>query len=78
MTSLITTLLLMEQHGPRVSMETLARLLGFAPATLHARIARGELEIPTYLDGKMRFADTRDVAEFLDRKRDEARQSLAA
>lgn len=78
MTSLITYLILNEQHGPRVSMESLAKILGFTVGTLHNRIAKGELEIPTYLDGKMRFADTRDVAEFLDRKRIEARQSLAA
>lgn len=42
-------------------MEQLAQVLGLAVATLHARIARGELAIPTYVDGKMRFADTRDA-----------------
>ena len=76
--SLITTLFLMEQYGPRLSMEQLAQVLGLAVATLHARIARGELAIPTYVDGKMRWADTRDVAEYLDRKRQEARDALHA
>ena len=76
MTNIITTLVLMEQYGPRVNMETLAKLLGFTTSSLHNRLGRKELEIPTYLDGKMRFADTRDVAEFLDRKRNEARQEL--
>ena len=74
--SLITTLFLFEQYGPRLSMEQLAKVLGLATATLHARIGRGELDIPTYVDGKLRWADTRDVAEYLDRKRAEARQAL--
>lgn len=73
--SMMTTMILMEQYGPRVSMETLAKLLGFTASALHARLARREMEIPTYIDGKMRFADTRDVAEYLDRKRAEARQA---
>lgn len=76
--SLITTLFLLEQYGPRLSMEQLAKVLGLAATTLHARIARGELAIPTYVDGKMRFADTRDVAEYLDRLRAEARQAMEA
>ena len=74
--SLMMTMILMEQYGPRLSMDQLAKVLGLATATLHARIARGELAIPTYVDGKMRWADTRDVAEYLDRKRAEARQAL--
>lgn len=49
-----------------------------AAAALHARIARGELGIPTYVDGKMRFADVRDVAEYLDIKRQEAQDALHA
>ena len=74
--SMLTTLFLMGHYGPRLSMEQLAQVLGLAVATLHARIARGELGIPTYVDGKLRWADTRDVAEYLDRKRAEARQAL--
>ena len=76
--SLMMTMILMEQYGPRLSMEQLAQVLGLAVATLHARIARGELGIPTYVDGKMRFADTRDVAEYLDIKRKEAQDALHA
>lgn len=74
--SMLTTVYLIERYGLRLTMEQLAQVLGLAVATLHARIARGELGIPTYVDGKMRFADTRDVAEYLDRLRAEARQAL--
>lgn len=76
--SMLTTVYLIERYGLRLTMEQLAQVLGLAVATLHARIARGELGIPTYVDGKMRFADTRDVAEYLDRLRAEARQAMAA
>jgi predicted site-specific integrase-resolvase len=76
--SLITTLFLLEQYGPRLSMEQLAKVLGLAATTLHARIGRGELDIPTYVDGKLRWADARDVAEYLDRKRQEAHDALHA
>lgn len=74
--SMLTTVYLIERYGLRLTMEQLAQVLGLAVATLHARIGRGELDIPTYVDGKLRWADTRDVAEYLDRKRAEARQAL--
>ncbi|TSE32966.1 pyocin activator PrtN family protein [Tepidimonas taiwanensis] len=76
--SMLTTVYLIERYGLRLSMEQLAQVLGLAVATLHARIARGELGIPTYVDGKMRFADVRDVAEYLDIKRQEAQDALHA
>lgn len=76
--SMLTTLFLMEHYGPRLSMEQLAQVLGLAVATLHARIARGDLDIPTYVDGKLRWADTRDVAEYLDRMREQARRERSA
>lgn len=76
--SMLTTLYLIERYGLRLTMEQLAQVLGLAVATLHARIARGELGIPTYVDGKMRFADVRDVAEYLDIKRQEAQDALLA
>lgn len=76
--TLITTLFLLEQYGPRMNMEQLAKVLGMAAPTIMSKVSRGDMEIPTYVDGKMRYADSRDVAEYLDRKRDEARQALAA
>ena len=76
--SMLTTVYLIERYGLRLTMEQLAQELGLAVATLHARIARGELGIPTYVDGKMRFADVRDVAEYLDIKRQEAQDALLA
>ncbi len=76
--SLLTTLFLMERYGPRMNMEQLAQALGLAASSLHGRLARGELQLPTYVDGKMRYADTRDVAEYLDRLRNEALRAMQA
>ena len=70
--SITTTLFLMEKYGPRMTMEQLGQALGLATPSIHNRIGRGELAIPTYVDGKLRYADTRDVAEYLDLKRQEA------
>jgi hypothetical protein len=36
--SLMMTMILMEQYGPRLSMDQLAKVLGLATATLHARM----------------------------------------
>lgn len=76
--SMLTTVYLIERYGLRLTMEQLAQVLGLAVATLHARIARGELGIPTYVDGKLRWADARDVAEYLDRLREQARRERSA
>lgn len=76
--SMFTTMLLFEKYGPRMSVEQIAEALGLAPGTLHARLAQGKLDLLTYVDGKLRFADTRDVAEYLDRMREQARRAGAA
>ena len=76
--SMFTTMMLFDKYGPRMSLEQLGEALGLASGTLHARLAQGKLDMPTYVDGKLRFADTRDVAEYLDRLREQARQAIAA
>lgn len=76
--SMLTTVYLIERYGPRLNVEQLGEALGLARGTIHQRIAAGTLELPTYIDGKLRFADARDVAEYLDRLRDAARRHLAA
>ena len=75
--SMLTTLLLFEKYGPRMSLEQVGDALGFATGTLYQRLAHGKLDLPTYVDGKQRFADTRDVAEYLDRLREQARREIA-
>ena len=76
--SMMTLMYLLETYGPRLSMEQLGRALGLSAHTLHGRLVRGELDLPTYVDGKMRWADARDVAEYLDRMREQARRERSA
>ena len=71
--SILTQMVLIEKHGLRVDLETLANIVGTKPTTLRNRVSDQTLEIPTYVDVGKRWADTRDVAEYLDARRAEAR-----
>lgn len=76
--SLLTQAYLLEKYGPRLNMEQLSEALGIAVSTLHKRIGSRDIDLPTYVDGKMRWADARDVAEYLDRMREQARRERSA
>lgn len=68
---------LLERYGMRLTIEELASELETTPAALHTRISNGALDLPTYLDGKRRYADSRDVADYIDRMRVTARREGA-
>lgn len=72
--SILTQMVLIEQHGLRVDLERLAAILDTTAPNLRRKISDGSMEIPTYVDGGKRWADIRDVAEYLDARRAEARQ----
>jgi len=72
--SLLTQMVLIERHGLRVNLEALASILDTTPANLRRRISAQDFEIPTYVDGGKRWADVRDVADYLDARRAEARE----
>lgn len=74
--SILSTMVLIEKHGLRVDLEKLAEILDTTPANLRRKISERTMEIPTYLDGGKRWADVRDVAEYLDQKRQDARAGL--
>lgn len=61
----------------RLGTKELAELLGLDVKTIHNLVSGGRFDIPTYKEGNRRLADIRDVAEYLDRKRDEAREEHA-
>lgn len=73
--SLLTHIYLLEQHGPRADLEKLAKILDTTPPNLRRRISEQTFEIPTYLDGGRRWADIRDVADYLDARRQQAREA---
>ena len=70
--SFLTTAYLMEKHGLRLDLEALSKELDTTPANLRRRISLENFEIPTYMDGGRRWADVRDVAAYLDDRREQA------
>lgn len=68
--------ILVELYGPRLGTADLARALKKTPEHIRNEISAGVFPIRTYKDGDAqsapRYADVRDVAEYLDRKRDKA------
>lgn len=72
--SLLTQALLFEKYGERLNADQLAAFFGFKTTnTLYNHIAAGTLPVKTYMDGKHRYADFRDVAAHLDECRERAR-----
>lgn len=62
----------------RLSVEQLAEILGMSRGTLFNRLTKGKCPIATYLDGSRRFADYRDVANYIDACRARAKIDAAA
>jgi hypothetical protein len=61
---------LLEKYGPRLNVKELAEVLDAGEQSLSNRLK--DSEIATYLDGGKR------LAEYLDRKRQEAREAIRA
>lgn len=76
MSSLVTQMIVAERYGPRLSMEQLAQVMGMSKGSIYNQVSAGTFPITTYVDGGKRWADYRDVAEHLDRCREEARASI--
>ncbi len=72
--SLLAQMVLIEKYGLRVDLDRLASILETTAPNLRRKISDATFDIPTYIDGGKRWADTRDVAAYLDRRRQEARQ----
>ncbi len=70
--SLITQAYIVEKYGLRLTIEQLADALGLAKNTIYNQIANGTLGVKTYLDGKQRWTDYRDLAAYLDSVRESA------
>lgn len=73
--SLLAHMVLIEKYGLRVDLERLADILETTPPNIRRKISEATFEIPTYIDGGKRWADTRDVADYFDRRRQLARQA---
>ena len=80
MSTLVTQLYLLEKYGPRLTTEQLAEVLTSDAGTILNQVSAGTFGVPTYVDGRRRFADVSDVAAYLAAKRASAapRASLLA
>lgn len=67
-----STLLFMQYGRPRLTMKELAEVLGLSVTYVNNVAASGGLPVRTYLEGTRRWADVRDVGEYLDSKHEEA------
>lgn len=76
--SILAQMVLVEKYGLRVDLDRLAGILETTAPNLRRKISEGTMEIPTYLDGGKRWADVRDVADYFDARRQEARQMADA
>lgn len=76
--SLLTQMVLIEKYGLRVDLDRVAEILETTPPNIRRKISENTFQIPTYIDGGKRWADIRDVAEYLDQRRQEARQAHGA
>ncbi|WP_423459919.1 hypothetical protein [Ottowia sp. VDI28] len=73
--SLVSQMVVFEKYGARLDTDQLAELLGQTRGGILNQISAGTFPIPTYHEGKRRFADFRDVAAHLDSLRKQARQN---
>lgn len=72
MTWTATTAILLNYGRPRIAMKELAEVLGYSLTYVNNVAASGGLPVKTYVEGGRRWADVRDVGEYLDRMREEA------
>lgn len=54
----------------RLTTAELAVVLNIDAGTIRNKSINNTFPVHTYIDGRQRFADIRDVADYLDRKRD--------
>lgn len=75
--SLITQMLIVEKYGLRLDIEHLAQVLSLTPASIRNQLSVGTFPIPTYKESGKRWADYRDVADYVDRCHAEASRTSA-
>lgn len=76
--SLLTQAIVAEKYGLRLNTEQLADVLGVTKASLYNQFSAGTCPIKTYVDSGKRWADYRDVADYLDSCRARASSGLPA
>ena len=62
----MTQAMIVERFGLRLDMDQLAQALGISKNTIYNQLSAGAFPVKTYLEGRNRWADYRDVADYLD------------
>lgn len=75
--SLLSQAYLLERYGIRLTLDQLGEVLGMSAGSIRNQISEERFAIPTYLDQGRRFADHRDVSEYLDQLREQAKRKVA-
>lgn len=70
--SLVTQAFIVERYGLRLNVNQIAEMLDIKTASLANQISANRCPIKTYIDGGRRWADYRDVAEYIDTARERA------
>lgn len=68
--SLLTQAWLLDKYGPRLGVEDLAEVLKMARQTINNHMSQGTFPVPTYREHGKRWADYRDVSDYIDRCRE--------
>lgn len=64
--SILAQALIFEKYRERLNADALARFLGVTKTTLYNQLTASTCPVKTYVDGKHRYAEFRDVAAHLD------------
>jgi hypothetical protein len=70
--SLLTQAYLLDTFGPRLTIDQIAQVLGLKAGTIYNQVSAQTFPVRTYVEGGKRFADYRDLAEYLDVCRERA------
>lgn len=73
MNQFVLEMYLLDQYGPRLNTDQLAKALGLTKGAVYNQISSGQFPVRTYLDSGKRWADCRDVAAHLEHCRAQAR-----
>ena len=68
--SLMTQAWLLDKYGPRLSVDDMADVLKIARQTINNHISQNCFVVPTYRENGKRWADYRDVSDYIDRCRE--------
>lgn len=76
--SFLAAAYLLERYGLRLALAQLGEVLDMSAGSIRNQISEERFPVPTYLDQGRRYADHRDVAEYLDAARARAKTGSPA